>query len=518
MSSFGIMAARQTQRNQFEQYPLVSIDPETHKEVRQNPATGDLVTYDPVKAQQEPWYAGPLKALVYGGLGAGFGAAGLAALGGGGSGILGGLGLGGSADAAGGLASPIAAQGSTLGLGGGGAVALGSDGIPAVVTGAAASGGGLGAGGAAALGGLAGAGIGGAIANVGSPGDLSSNFSYPSSSSLTSTPDFPDTIDTSSNAGFTAAGAGGLGGLGSALNTAGQLATVGGVASGLLGSGNSASSIDPNLLNLILQNYSRAQGIANQPYQPYTGQLSAGLNPTQQQAGAMYQNLPNAGASTLNSAIGNAQPSTIAQGMDTYKNPYQQDVINTTLADLDRQRQMAISQGQGAATQSGAYGGSRHGVADSLTNEAYGRIGAQTSAQLNQQGFNTAANLSGQDIGNRLQSAGLLGQLGQQQFGNAQTSANSILGYGTLGQQTDQAALDRQLQQFQAAQQWPFQTQALTNQSLGLANGASGSQVPGGQYAGLSSLFGGANALGTALFGNTSTGGGLIGSLFGGRS
>ncbi len=291
------------------------------------------------------------------------------------------------------------------------------------------------------------------------------------------------------------------------------------MASGLLGgSGNNSSSIDPNILNLIMQNYARAQGIANQPYQPYGGQLSAGMNGVQQQAGGMFGALPNAGASTLNSAIGGAQPTSILSGMEQYKNPFQQDVINTTLADIDRSRQMAINQGGANATLSHAFGGSRQGVADAQTNEAYGRIGAQTAANLNSQGFNTAANLSGQDIGNRLQSSGLLGQFGQQQFGNAQTAANSILGYGTLGQQTQQADLDRQLQQYQTQQQWPFATQNLTNSSLGLIGSGTGTQVPGGNLAGLGTLLGGAGLIGSSLFGSGSNSGGLFGSLFGSGS
>lgn len=161
ISSFGILNSHQQQRNEFEKYPLVTYDPNTHVEVRRNPATGDLVTYDPAKARAEPWYGSLIKALAIGGVGAGFGAAGLAALGGGGSGIAGGLGLSspetlsafnlgpevfteGAAAAApetayvtGSLAAPGLGAAGNIGAG-----ALGGYGLGSVVSGAGGSGGG----------------------------------------------------------------------------------------------------------------------------------------------------------------------------------------------------------------------------------------------------------------------------------------------------------------------------------------------------------------------------------------
>lgn len=87
--------------------------------------------------------------------------------------------------------------------------------------------------------------------------------------------------------------------------------------------------------------------------------------------------------------------------LSAYFNPYQQNVIDLSLADLERSRAGAISAGQGAATSAGAYGGSRHGVADSLTNEAFGRTAAQTAANLRSQGFLNAQQAAGEDINRR---------------------------------------------------------------------------------------------------------------------
>ena len=61
-----------------------------------------------------------------------------------------------------------------------------------------------------------------------------------------------------------------------------------------------------------------------------------------------------------------------------------------TQADIERQRQMAINSMGDQAQAAHAYGGSRHGVADALTNEAAFRQGGLLSAQLRSQGFTTA--------------------------------------------------------------------------------------------------------------------------------
>ncbi len=41
------------------------------------------------------------------------------------------------------------------------------------------------------------------------------------------------------------------------------------------GGTSTSSSIDPRVFDLLKQNYQHAQGIADQPYQPYSGSLVA---------------------------------------------------------------------------------------------------------------------------------------------------------------------------------------------------------------------------------------------------
>lgn len=82
----------------------------------------------------------------------------------------------------------------------------------------------------------------------------------------------------------------------------------------------------------------------------------------------------------------NYTPTSQAQ-VQSYFNPYEDSAIKSTLGDLDYQRQLAIHQGGDQATSQHAFGGSRQGVADALTNEAFARQGGLISSQMRDQGY-----------------------------------------------------------------------------------------------------------------------------------
>lgn len=159
------------------------------------------------------------------------------------------------------------------------------------------------------------------------------------------------------------------------------------------------------------------------------------------------------------------QPGTIAGGMGAYMNPYETGVVETALGDIERSRQLAVQQGAAQATKARAYGGSRQAVAESETNRAALEQAARTAAQLRQQGFVTAGEMAGRDIGYGLQGAqqrlaaaqqlgaltqaeqaGLFagaGQLGQLGLGAAQSELARGTGIGQLGVAGTQSELAR---------------------------------------------------------------------------
>ena len=147
-----------------------------------------------------------------------------------------------------------------------------------------------------------------------------------------------------------------------------------------------------------------------------------------------------------------------ATNLSPYMNPFTQNVINTSLSDLDRQRQITQQQNRASAAAAGAFGGSRQGLVEAETNRGFADVAARTAAGLQQQGFLNAQQMAGQDISAQMQA-----QLANQAAGltaGQQNAANQL-----AVQQANQAAMN-QAGQFGATQGL---TAALNNQQMGLA-------------------------------------------------
>ena len=105
-------------------------------------------------------------------------------------------------------------------------------------------------------------------------------------------------------------------------------------------------------------------------------------------------------------------------GPDAYKDfmsPYQQDVINTSLAEFDRQQAIANTALRDRAIQAGAYGGGREGVmaAEAARGAADQRL--QLQSQLLAQGFQQAQQAAAADLAARQGLGQYQSALGQQQ-------------------------------------------------------------------------------------------------------
>ena len=118
-------------------------------------------------------------------------------------------------------------------------------------------------------------------------------------------------------------------------------------------------------------------------------------------------------------------------GPDAYKaymSPYQQEVIDTTLAEFDRQQAIADTARRDRAIQAGAFGGAREGVmaAEAAKGAAMNRANLQ--AQLLAQGFQQAQQAAAADLAARQGSFLNQSALGQQQqaVGQAQRDAAQI--------------------------------------------------------------------------------------------
>jgi hypothetical protein len=149
--------------------------------------------------------------------------------------------------------------------------------------------------------------------------------------------------------------------------------------------------------------------------------------------------------------------------------PYQQQVIDTTLQDFDRQAAMQEQRIRDTAATSGAFGGGRQGVLEAEFRAGSDRNRAALQAGLLQQGFGQAQNLAAQRF-NQQQG------LAQLVPGLQGTDISRLGSLGALNQAQAQATADAQRE---AARQATFlpqqQLDRYANQVTGIMGGYPGS-------------------------------------------
>ena len=132
-----------------------------------------------------------------------------------------------------------------------------------------------------------------------------------------------------------------------------------------------------------------------------------------------------------------AQASTGPQAFQQFMSPYQQQVIDTTLADFDRQAQAKQQTIRDQAVASGAFGGGREGVALAEYGAASDRNRAALQAGLLQQGFGQAQAAAQQNFANQMGIASALPGL-------QGTDITRLGQLGAINQAQKQAELDAQ--------------------------------------------------------------------------
>lgn len=296
----------------------------------------------------------------------------------------------------------------------------------------------------------------------------------------------------------------------------------------------------------VLDNYNavmaRANQVASTPYQPYTGQLTAGFNSNQQAGlsgiaasqGIAQPYIDQASQLSQQSAqpIWQNIPQYNSQNLAQYQSPYTQNVVDTTMANVNQNNAIQQQGLLGHAISSGAspFGGDRAGVAAAELARNQDLASNQTIAGLENQGFQNAqqqfANqqqlqLTGQnaDASRQAQAAQLQGNLGLAAQGSALQGAEAQLQGGTLQQQSDQAGLNAQYQQFQQQQAFPYQqTQWLSGLATGLGSNSGGTSSTTQPGAGPGSAIAGGALIGGGLGGPigavAGAGLGYLGSMF----
>ena len=147
-----------------------------------------------------------------------------------------------------------------------------------------------------------------------------------------------------------------------------------------------------------------------------------------------------------------------------FMSPYQQQVIDTTLNEFDRQAQAQEQRIRDQAIASGAFGGGREGVLQSEFRTGSDRERALLQAGLLQQGFGQAQQLAAQRFNQQQGLAQLVPGLQRQDVG-------TLGQLGALNQAQRQAQLDAQRE---AARQAAFQPQEQVDRYANIVTGIMG--------------------------------------------
>jgi len=244
-----------------------------------------------------------------------------------------------------------------------------------------------------------------------------------------------------------------------------------------------SNTIDPQLMNIYKDVYATGKTIANQPYLPYTGPQVAGFNPDQlagfdtTRSNFMRSisgaNDPRTKLDELmmGKAASFLDPTSVlgeGKGIADYMNPYTKNVVDTTLADINKMRDMAILKNADSAIAANAFGGSRHGVLESLTNQAAIEQAAKTGAALRSQGYRDAANLMQTDLDRAFRNKFFQGDIAGNILQDQSSQLGNLFNIGGMQQGLQQAGIDKAFGQYQDAIGYGPRQLGLLAQSAGL--------------------------------------------------
>lgn len=266
-----------------------------------------------------------------------------------------------------------------------------------------------------------------------------------------------------------------------------------------------SNTIDPALMNIYKDVYQTGKTIANQPYLPYTGPQVAGFNPDQLTGfdttrSNFMRSLTADPRTKLNQLMTGSAPSFLTGDISGYMNPYTQNVVDTTLTDINKMREMALNRDADRAIASNAFGGSRQGVLESLTNQAAIEQAAKTGAALRSQGYRDAANLMQTDLDRAFRNKFFQGDIAGNILQDQASQLGNLFNIGQMQHGLQQTGIDKAVGQYQDAIGYGPRQLGLLSQAAGLIPQQSTTTQTGRQETGAGDILGkGAELLGTWL-------------------
>jgi len=198
------------------------------------------------------------------------------------------------------------------------------------------------------------------------------------------------------------------------------------------------------------ENYDYAKQLGSAAFNPYKGDRVADTSPLMKQAYDLISKNSGKAAGIFEGMAtdaSNFDPGTIAgTDLSQYMNPYTSEVIDKSLADMDKTRAQALMSNASAAQKAGAFGGSRHGIVDAVTNAESAEAAGLLSSQLRSGAYDKAVASAQQDIANRTNTfTSKQGAMGNAATGMQESSLKDFAGLmqgGMQQQAQSQAEID----------------------------------------------------------------------------
>lgn len=227
----------------------------------------------------------------------------------------------------------------------------------------------------------------------------------------------------------------------------------------------SQQTLDPFIREALQRNVMAAQQVSQLPYQPYSGPRVAGFRPAEQQAFDIAQQAVagRVGSQQLAGATQAAQqaaafgPEQFQQNVAGFMSPYQQNVIDTTMARLSQARAERDAATKAQLAGARAFGNTRRGVYEAQLAAEQDLNTAQTLANLYQQGYGQAAGLAAGLPGQRLQASQQLAALAPQALAQEQAYSSMLGGVGQQQRGMAQQNLDLAYRDFLEQRGYPME-------------------------------------------------------------
>lgn len=223
----------------------------------------------------------------------------------------------------------------------------------------------------------------------------------------------------------------------------------------------------------------QAQGIADQPFQAYTGTMTAPMSGNQQQGYTLANKAATDGVAQADNAAATGLVGQVANNSvfdsaaaQKYMNPYTQGVTDAAVTASNKQYLQNLSAIQTGAAGSGAFGGSRQAISEATLRSNQNMNVGSLTATGNANAYDSAFKSWQADNNTKLAAATAYENAGQDvtQMNSAQIS--DLMKTGGVSQVIAQTDLANQYQQFMRQQNWSSDRLGSLINAVGAAKGS----------------------------------------------